>query len=300
MRRKILFFINPISGTRNKSSLKKEIASGCLKKGIAFEIIDTAADGNYDFLQKKIREEKITDAVIGGGDGSLRPIIAQLLHSNISVGILPLGSGNGLATAAGIPKAFDKAFEIVLNGHSAPVDAFLINEQLSCQITGLGFDAQVAHDFAKQKKRGLNTYIKQAFKNFISAKTWLFETEIDGKSFREKAFCFCVANSNQFGNNFIIAPKASLCDGLLDIIIVKKTSKPVILFEIVKQVFLGKIKSVHEKGLENKNILYFQTRKLTIKNSNHAPLHIDGDPCETASEFKIEILPAAYKLIQPV
>ncbi|MEO6136233.1 MAG: YegS/Rv2252/BmrU family lipid kinase [Ginsengibacter sp.] len=299
MSRKILFFINPISGTRNKSSLKKDISARCTEKEVEFEICHTSADGNYDFLPEKIRVENITDVVIAGGDGSLGPIIKHLLHTNINVGILPMGSGNGVATAAGIPKKLDKALEIILNGNASAVDAFLVNGQLSCQITGLGFDAQVAHDFAKQKKRGLNTYIKQFLKNFISAKTWLFETEIEGKFFQEKAFCVCVANSNQFGNNFTIAPKASLSDGLLDIIIVKKTSKPVVIIEMVKQVFLGEIKSVHSKGLGNKNILYFQTGKLTIKNLDHAPLHIDGDPCETTSEFIIEILPAAYKLIQP-
>jgi YegS/Rv2252/BmrU family lipid kinase len=300
MSRKILFFINPISGTKNKLKLEKEIIKKCTEKNIGFEILFTSADGNYNFLNDKTEKEEITDVVICGGDGSLSPIISSLINTKINIGILPLGSGNGLATAAGIPKSLNKAFEIIFNGTASFVDAFLINNRLSCQLSGLGFDAKVAYDFSNEKKRGLNTYISKVFKNFFSIKPYYFEVEIEGHLLKEMAFCVCIANSNQFGNNFKIAPKASLSDGLLDVVIFKKTSKPMVLVELAKQVFTGKIKSIHQKDLHKKNVLYFQTGQLRIKNINMAPLHIDGDPAATEKEFIIEILPAAYKLIQPL
>jgi YegS/Rv2252/BmrU family lipid kinase len=299
MSRKILFFINPISGTASKLRLEKKIIKKCTERNIAFEILFTSKDGNYIFLKNKIEKEGITDIVICGGDGSISPIISSLLNTKINIGILPLGSGNGLATAAGIPKSLDKAFEIIFIKNASCVDAFLVNNRLSCQITGLGFDAQVAYDFSLQKKRGLNTYIKQFFKNFFSAKTWHFEIEIEDRFFKEEAFCVCIANSNQFGNNFKIAPKASLSDGLLDIVIMKKTSKPMVLFELVKQVLSGEIKNIKEKDLHKQNVLYFQARQLKIKNIDMAPLHIDGDPVLSAEEFSIKVLPSAYRLIQP-
>lgn len=299
MSRKILFFINPISGTASKLRLEKKIIKKCTERNIAFEILFTSKDGNYTFLKNKIEKEGITDIVICGGDGSISPIISSLLNTKINIGILPLGSGNGLATAAGIPKSLDKAFEIIFDKNASCVDAFLVNNRLSCQITGLGFDAQVAYDFSLQKKRGLNTYIKQFFKNFFSAKTWHFEIEIEDRFFKEEAFCVCIANSNQFGNNFKIAPKASLSDGLLDIVIMKKTSKPMVLFELVKQVLSGEIKNIKEKDLHKQNVLYFQARQLKIKNIDMAPLHIDGDPVLSAEEFSIKVLPSAYRLIQP-
>lgn len=299
MSRKILFFINPISGTASKLQLEKKIIAKCTERNIAFEILFTSEEGNYAFLKNKIEKEGITEVIICGGDGSISPIVSSLLNTRINIGILPLGSGNGLATAAGIPKSLDKAFEIIFDKSASCVDAFLVNDRLSCQITGLGFDAKVAYDFSLQKKRGLNTYIKQVFKNFFSAKTWSFEIEIEGCIFKEEAFCVCIANSNQFGNNFKIAPKASLNDGLLDIVIMKKTSKPRVLFELAKQVFSGKIKSIKEKDLHKQNVLYFQASQLKIKNLDRAPLHIDGDPVLSAEEFSIEILPSAYRLIQP-
>lgn len=299
MSRKILFFINPVSGTKSKEQLEKKIITKCTEKSILFEILFTSPDGDYTFLKNKIEKDGITDVVICGGDGSISPIISSLLDTKINIGILPLGSGNGLATAAGIPKSIDKAFEIIFRGNASLTDVFLINNRLSCQLSGLGFDAKVAYDFSLQKKRGLNTYIKQAFKNFFSAKTWLFEIEIEGHIFKEEAFCVCIANSNQFGNNFKIAPKASLSDGLLDIVIMKKTSKPNVLLGLIKQVLSGEIKSIKEKDLHKKNVLYFQAGKLKIKNVEAAPLHIDGEPSLTSKEFFIEILPSAYSLLQP-
>lgn len=299
MSRKILFFINPISGTKNKLNLEKKIIEKCGEKNVSFEILFTSADGDYGFLKSKIQEDEITDIVICGGDGSVSPIVSSLLNTKINIGILPLGSGNGLATAAGIPKSLNKAFEIILNGTASCVDAFLINNRLSCQLSGLGFDAKVAYDFSNQRRRGINTYIRQVFKNFFSIKSYPFEIEIENRVFAEEAFCVCIANSNQFGNHFIIAPEASLSDGLLDVVIFKKTNKPFIILLLAKQVFTGKIKSVHQKDLDKKKVLYFQTDRLKIKNIGMAPLHIDGDPAPSSKDFVIEILPSAYKLLQP-
>ena len=299
MSRKILFFINPVSGGGNKLYLEKKILKKCAENNVSFEILFTSAEGNYDFLREKIKEDFITDIVICGGDGSIRPIVSHILNIDVNIGLLPLGSGNGLARSAGIPSNIDKAFQIIFTGQPSITDAFLINKKLSCHVSGLGFDALVAHEFSKQKKRGLSSYTKEAIKNFFAAKTYSFKIESNEEIFTTDAFLICVANSNQFGNNFKIAPKASLCDGLLDIVILKKTSKPQIVISFVKQILYGKVRQINEKNFHQKNVLYFQTRKLKIENPNDAPFHIDGDPAETFEEFFIEVLPAAYKLIVP-
>src|SRR6185295_15557861 len=107
------------------------------------------------------------------------------------------------------------ALEIIFKGEPVLTDGFMINDQFSCMLCGLGFDAKVAHDFAQQPKRGLITYIRMALKNYFSAKTYPFEIESASQSFKTEAYFISIANSNQFGNNFTIAPKASLSDGLL-------------------------------------------------------------------------------------
>ena len=297
--RKILFFINPISGTRNKLSLEKKIIKKCFEYNIGFELLSTAADGNYSFLRDRIQDDKITDIVICGGDGTISPVISSLLNIKINVGIIPMGSGNGLAFTAKIPRSVDKALEIIFAGKTGYVDAFLINGELSCMLCGIGLDAQVAYDFSLQKKRGLPTYIRQTFKNFLSASPYHFELNIQNIQIKTDAFFICIANSNQFGNNFTIAPEASLSDGLLDVIVVKKMSKPRIIWSVFKQMKTGKIITFEEKNLDKKDILYFQTDALQIMNPELAPLHIDGDHAPTAEKFIIEILPSAFSLIRP-
>jgi diacylglycerol kinase (ATP) len=297
--RKILFLINPISGTRSKLHLEKKIIKKCQDNNISFEILFTAEDGNYLFLREKITQDNITDVVICGGDGTLSPVISSILNIKVNIGIIPTGSGNGLAFTAKIPRSADKALEIIFNGKTSCVDTFLINGKLSCMLCGIGLDAQVAYDFSLQKKRGLSTYIKQTFKNFLSASPYHFELNVQGKQFQVDAFFISIANSNQFGNNFTIAPEASLRDGLLDIIIVKKMSKPRIIWSVFKQMKTGKILKFEEKNFHNRNILYFQTDSLQIINDEMAPLHIDGDHAPTAKKFDIEILPSAFTLIRP-
>lgn len=299
MSRKILFFINPISGVKSKFKLEETIVAKCEEKSISFEILFTSKDGDYEFLHERIKDENVTDIAICGGDGSIAPIVSAILNLPVNIGIVPLGSGNGLARTAGIPKSIDKAIDVILEGNSTYTDVFLINDKLSTHVCGLGFDAKVAHDFSRQKKRGLNSYTKIAFKNFFAAKTYSFTIEAEKNEAEIDAFLICIANSNQFGNNFKIAPKASICDGLLDVVVLKKATKPQIVISFIKQLISGEIKNFSKKDFEKKNVIYFQTKKLKITNPQLAPLHIDGDPAETGKEFSIEILPAAYKLIHP-
>ncbi|MEO6894563.1 MAG: YegS/Rv2252/BmrU family lipid kinase [Ginsengibacter sp.] len=299
MSRKILFFINPVSGTKSKMDLEKKIIKKCGEHNTSFEILFTSKEGDYNFLHDQILNENITDIAIAGGDGSVRHIVSAVLNLEVNIGIIPLGSGNGLARTAGIPKSVDKAIEVILAGKSSATDVFLINNELSTHVCGLGFDAKVAHDFAGSKKRGLHSYTRIALKNFVTAKTYSFILEADGERIEEEAFLICIANSNQFGNNFKVAPKASICDGLLDIVIVKKTSKPKVVLSFIEQLLSGKVQSPKSKKFNEKNILYFQTRKLKIENPQLAPYHIDGDPADTTKLFSVEILPAAYKLLHP-
>ena len=298
MDRKLLFFINPISGTKNKLNLEKKIIEECGKRDAAFEILFTSKEGNYEFLREKIETEDFTDVVICGGDGSVAPIIAGTLNTSIHIGIIPLGSGNGLAATAGIPKSLPKAFQNIFDGFPTDTDAFVVNNHLGCHLTGLGFDAKVSYEFSRQRIRGVKTYIKQVIKHFFFEKFYSFEIETNGETFTEDAFLISITNSNQFGNNFKIAPKASLNDGLLDVVLIRKNVKMVIFFKTLKHILTGKVQNNFRKS-DGNNILYFQTKKLSIKNLNNAPFQIDGDPAPTAEEFLIEVLPNAFKLIQP-
>lgn len=296
LQRNFLVFINPISGTRNKKDIRTYIQEKLKNLLHSFEVLPTNEDGKYPFLKENISTLNITDIIICGGDGTVNQITSYLINTNIKVGIIPLGSGNGLAFTAGIPRNYKKALGIILQGNAAYVDALTINENYSCHLCGLGFDAQVTHDFARQSTRGPSTYIKQTLKNFFKAKPYRFEVTANGKTFTTHAFFLSIANSNQFGNSIIIAPKASLSDGLLDIVIVQKAGKFGLVFKLLKQISSGEITPVRNT---DKTIQYFQTKKLSIKNLDNAPFHIDGEPMKTAATFDVEIIERAFLLLQP-
>jgi len=299
MHRKIIYLINPVSGTSGKVSLKDILVKETSNRRIQYEILDTSIDGNYKYLVKKIDQEKVTDVVICGGDGSINAVASALIGVSVNIGIIPMGSGNGLAYTAKIPGNIYSALTIIFDGKASFIDGFYINDHFSCMLCGIGFDAKVAHDFAKEYKRGLKTYIKITLTNFFSAKPYAFRIFAGDRFIDAEAYFISIANSNQFGNNFTIAPKATLNDGLLDIVIVKKMNKLLLLLSVLKQVRgINVIREFIDSPGEN-NILYFQTSTLTIINHNDAPLHIDGEPEETAPRFVIKILPGAIRLIQP-
>jgi diacylglycerol kinase (ATP) len=299
MVRKIVYLINPISGTRSKDSLVRMIRHKTASRGIPFEILPTNKEGDYQWLRDKIKQESLTDIIICGGDGSVSNVAGSLLDVDVRFGVIPMGSGNGLALAAKIPVQHSRSLEIIFDAPDKPVDGFFINNRFSCMLCGIGFDAQVAHDFAKLPKRGLQNYIRLSAINFFKAAPYSFTIESLDQKIETEAFLLAVANSNQFGNNFTIAPQASLDDGLLDIVIVKKMNKLMLPLSILGQVTgINAMQDITD-FVEEKNIIYFQSRSLKISNPGLAPLHIDGDPADTDSEFEVNIKPKAFRLIQP-
>lgn len=297
MPKRIIYIINPIAGTRTKKDLQQYIEKTTKQKGIPYYLFPSVASGDYSFLQSLIKEEKISDVVIAGGDGTVSQVVNSLMKEDVNFGIIPCGSGNGLALAAKISRQPEKALDVIFNGKASAIDGFYVNKHFACMLCGVGFDAKVAHEFARQPSRGLKTYASLVSKNFFSMEPYEFLIESNGLEFSTEAFFISIANSNQFGNNFTIAPKAMLSDGLLDIVIVKKSAKPLLLYNLVKQIFAGKLKKV-ESSL-NQPIIYFQTKEILIKNNSHAPMHLDGDPAETPDELKIEIKKKCFRLIQP-
>lgn len=296
--RNIIYIINPISGTRKKSGIQRIIEERTKEKNIPFKIFPSVASGDYSFLSSIIKEEKITDVVVAGGDGTLSQVVGSLMNEHVNFGVIPCGSGNGLAMTAGISKQPLKALDTIFNCQAKPTDGFYINGHFSCMLTGIGFDAKVAHEFAHRAKRGLKAYAILVSKNFLSAKPYHFTIESNGITFSTDAFFISIANSNQFGNNFTIAPKALLSDGLLDVVIVKKTAKPVLLYNLIKQIVAGKLQTT-ESSLKLP-VIYFQTKQIAIQNNDMAPVHIDGDPFETPEKVEIKIVPKCFRLIQPL
>jgi YegS/Rv2252/BmrU family lipid kinase len=299
MTRRIIYIINPISGTRTKTNLQQLIEEKTKQKNIPFTVFPSVASGDYSFLHSIIKEKQITDVVIAGGDGTVSQVVGSLMSEDVNFGIIPCGSGNGLALAAKISRRPAKALEIIFSGKPVATDGFFVNGRFACMLAGLGFDAKVALDFTDEPKRGLLTYIKLSLKNFFSMKPHRFEIQMEKVKFETDAFFISIANSNQFGNRFTIAPKASLSDGLLDIVIVTGQNKVSFVLQILKQLAGWNKLQASSLVRNKKGVIYFQTGKLNIINHSLAPLHIDGEPAETPEELKIEIKKNCFRLIQP-
>jgi diacylglycerol kinase (ATP) len=299
MDRKLLYIVNPISGTRNKASLRQLIEEKTRAAGLDFAIYPSVESGDYSFLTSIIREQRFTDIIIAGGDGTINQVVNSLKKLKVQFGIIPCGSGNGLAFSAGIPKNTSGALKIILKGNSDWCDAFLVNETFACMLCGLGLDAQVAHDFANDPRRGLATYIKKTVSNFFSAKTYPFVLKSQGKKLETDALFISIANSNQFGNHVTIAPKASLNDGLLDIVVMAKQNKLLALLQAFRQVSGFNQLQELEVIDESASVLYFQTNDIRIENPGLAPMHIDGDPVETLSRFNVRTMKDFFRLICP-
>ena len=137
MNRKFIYFINPISGTSGKVLLLEIIKKKTAEKNIPFEIMHTNAAGEYEYLKEKIAAENITDIIVCGGDGTVNQIADALLGITVNIGIVPMGSGNGLAFAAKIPKRIHKALEVIFAGKAAFIDSFYINNKFSCMFAAL-------------------------------------------------------------------------------------------------------------------------------------------------------------------
>ena len=298
MSRKIIYIINPVSGTRSKINLRGIIEAKTNEKKLPYHIFPSVANGDYSFLISVINEEKITDVVIAGGDGTISQVVGSLMNEKVDFGIIPCGSGNGLALAAKILKPPEKALDIIFNGKATETDGFVVNNTFACMLCGIGFDGKIAHEFSKQQTRGLTSYAKLVSKHFFSAAPYNFLIEANGLNFSTEAFFMCIANSNQFGNNFTIAPKALLADGLLDVVIAKRTAKPLLVYNVVKQIMSGKVRDI--KNSLDHPVIYFQTEKIRIENLNEALMHIDGDPAETPRTIEIEIKKKCFRLIHPV
>lgn len=299
MERNLLYFINPVSGTKRKPLLKQTIEKRTTAGRHKFQIEETRSDGNYSYLKEKIITEKITDVVVCGGDGSVSTITSFLLDTEVNIGIVPTGSGNGLALTAGIPYATDGALNVIFGGRASYVDGFRINEKFSCMMCGMGCDAQVAHDFANRKIRGLKTYLQLSAWQYLKARPYNFTIKTKELSIDVDAFFVTVSNSNQFGNNITIAPKASLNDGFFDIVIVKKMHKLMLPFALLHQISGINALEEFKNYRNNKNIIYFQAQEATILNNGNAPLHVDGEPEPLTEKITFSILPNAFRLLQP-
>jgi diacylglycerol kinase (ATP) len=288
---KVLFIINPKSGVDRVKALAAVIDQQLDKRRFESEIAYTQYAKHGTILAREAVARGVQIIVAVGGDGSVNDVIAGIRGTEATLAIIPKGSGNGLARSLGIPLEAEKAIRLINRGQKHSIDLGKAGEQLFVSNVGVGFDALVAKKFAKSKRRGMMMYSWIVTKYLWKYKEWTWEIEVDGKKMKERAFILTVANAQQFGYNFKIAPLADLQDGLFDIVILKKYPK-VLGALIALRAFRGSL-------LNSRYVAYTRGREVTIRHAHLNMMQVDGDvhPCST--ELKITMLPAALNVLVP-
>lgn len=291
MSKRVCFIINPKSGTGDWKGIEKSIAQ-YLDNSFTPTILHTAHAGHATELSHEAA--KTHDVIVAvGGDGMMNETACGIMNSNAVLGIIPTGSGNALARHLGIPLTHKGAIECINKMHYEVVDTALINGKPFFAVAGIGYDAEIAAQFAKSSTRGFFTYMKLSVTNFFKYKPAEYDISVDGKNYHRKAFLVSIANSSQYGNNAYIAPKASLQDGLLEVCILKP-------FSMFVSPVLGL--RLFTKTLDDSSYLEtLQGKDIEIHHSNQEPfyLHYDGETEEKVERIKITVQPKTLKVIFP-
>ncbi|MEI8085547.1 MAG: YegS/Rv2252/BmrU family lipid kinase [Paludibacter sp.] len=289
MRIKIAFIINPHSGTGKKKDLPLLIHQNLDEKLYNPEIVYTNHQGHGTELSKAYVARKFQIVVAVGGDGTVNEVAKALVHTNTTLGIIPMGSGNGLARHLGIPMNVTKAIQQLNSSESIYMDYGLVNERPFFCTCGTGFDAYVSTEFAKGKKRGVMSYIEKIITGYFSYKSQNYHLQGDGIDLKAKAFVLTFANASQWGNNVYIAPQASVQDGKIDISIM--SNFPIIAIPtLALQLFAKTI----DKDLFMTTL---RADKITLTREESGPFHYDGEPYVEGTEIHVKTVVDGLKVL---
>jgi diacylglycerol kinase (ATP) len=288
--KKVLFIINKFAGGGFHTQHENTIVNTCKKYTVEFTLSYTKGPDHAITLSREASKTDIDMVVAVGGDGTLNEVAQGLVNTKIPLGIIPRGSGNGLARHLGIPLDIVGALENLFFGKKFCIDTFTLNNRLSLNVSGIGFDGRIANLFGGKTKRGLTGYAKLTLHEFFRFKEFQAEISFDGNTITRKAFIIAIANSSQYGNNACIAPAASVADGILHLNILKKI--PPYRLDFVYAIFSKKIDRTNVAEL-------VAVKNVRIQTLLPVAYHIDGEPCGTETSFEIAITPSSLFVVIP-
>ena len=288
-KKSITLIVNPMSVTKSKDALPQLIKQFIDERSYDCQIEKTQYAGHAAEIAKQCAESQTDICVAVGGDGTVNEVARSLVHSQTALGIIPCGSGNGLARHLCLPMDMKQALRVINAGMTNHFDYGTINDQPFFCTCGMGFDAYVSLKFAESGKRGLTTYVENVLKEGFLYKPDTYIITDDSGCHQYKAFLVACANASQYGNNAYIAPEASMQDGLLDVIIMEP-------FNILEAATLGF--DLFAKTLKNNtHIQSFQARSIHIQRSEPGAVHFDGDPTKMGTDIDVRIKPLGLKAI---
>jgi YegS/Rv2252/BmrU family lipid kinase len=293
MKKQMFVIINPVSGTKSKTGLPEKLSSRLDAEKYDLHFLHTQYQGHATELAQQAVEQKADYVIAAGGDGTINETARALTHTGVVFGILPYGSGNGLARDLGISAAVNKAIEVIAADNIVDIDYGKVNGIPFFCTCGMGFDAVIGEMATKQQSRGFLMYVK----NVLSA-LWRYDCQnykiwVSGeKIFDGRAFILTCANSNQYGNHAYIAPLADLRDGLMNIEILK----PLHLIQMPWAALRSFMRSIHR----HKRMQEILTTRATIERSGGGFIHIDGNAQEATRKVDVEIIRHGLRVLSPL
>ena len=285
----ISFIINPISGTRKKYSWPEVINRTIDTSRFDVRIFFTKNIGHASELAYQQIEDGVRIIVAVGGDGTVNEVAGIVRDSPAVLGIVPCGSGNGLARHLHVPLKLTDALNHINKASEVSIDYGMVNDQPFFCTFGAGFDALVSHSFAMSKKRGFISYVSIIVREFIRYRSRKYKLKIDENTIKAKALMVTIANSAQFGNNGYISPLADITDGKLDVCIVRPFPKFKALW-LARRLFR---KSIHKSGYYH----MIRGKKIVIRRKREGEVHLDGNPYTMGKKLKIKIVPKGLKVL---
>ncbi len=289
--KKLIFIVNPISGTQSKELILNLLDEKIDKEKYIWDVVYTKRAGHAIEIAAQAAEMKTDVVVAVGGDGTINEIGRSLVHTETALGIIPCGSGNGLARHLHIPMEPKKALEIINDGICDIIDYGKINGTDFFCTCGVGFDAFVSLKFANAGKRGLLTYLEKTLQESLTYQPETYELETEDGTYKYKAFLIACGNASQYGNNAYIAPQATLTDGLLDVTILE----PFTVLDVPSLAFQLFNKTIDQ----NSRIKTFRCKNLRIHRSKPGVIHFDGDPMQADENVNIKIIQKGLRVIVP-
>lgn len=278
---KIFLIINKYAG-HGKGEQAVDIVVPYLKKnGRLVEYVFTNEPGHATDLAKKAVEQGYNLVVAVGGDGTVNEVALGIIGSSTPMGIIPMGSGNGLARELGISMNMKKSCRTLINGSNLLLDVCKLNDQRFLCTSGIGFDATIADKMSKSATRGFLKYVQLVIQESIFFKPLDTKLRIDGILHQKPIFLITFANASQFGNNAYIAPKANMTDGLIDVVIVNKFNKiwmPVFAVALFTKL-IPKLPFVE----------YYKAKQIELEIAKTSVFHFDGEPGKLKTPANIRI-----------
>ncbi|MBL7917030.1 MAG: YegS/Rv2252/BmrU family lipid kinase [Bacteroidia bacterium] len=268
-KRKFLFIVNPNAGKKISGNLI-EIIRNKIPKEIEYQIEIWKSKEHFKEILNLLQKNNFTDAIAVGGDGTVNQVAKSVIGTNIALGIVPAGSGNGLARTLGLSMKTEEVIKQIAEGNTKQIDYGTVNNIPFFCTSGIGFDAHIGNLFATSKKRGLQSYIKITVGELLRYKSQEYILKFNNQEIKRKAYLITVANAGQYGNDFYIAPQAKINDGKFHLVILK----PFGFFGAINVL----IKVLKGRAFESKYIETYVCDSVTILRNNEGPVHFDGEP----------------------